>query len=54
MIFAHNGTIHFSLSDPNTEEIELGHINAITSIGNSNKSEDKIGQFGVGFKAVFV
>ena len=33
----------------------LGHINAITSIGNSSKSSDDntIGKFGLGFKAVF-
>jgi hypothetical protein len=58
VIFAHNGKIHFSLSDPNTEEEDsqrqqLGHINAITSIGNSNKYEAQIGKFGIGFKAVF-
>jgi hypothetical protein len=58
LIFAHNGKIHFSLSDPDTEEADtqqqqLGHINAITSIGNSNKYEAQIGKFGIGFKAVF-
>ena len=56
--FAHNGTIHFSITAPDCEEIDtqnqcLGHINAITSIGNSNKYEAQIGKFGVGFKAVF-
>ena len=58
LIFAHNGNIHFSLSDPKTETYDtkhqqLGHINALTSIGHSNKNEAHIGQFGVGFKAVF-
>jgi hypothetical protein len=58
LIFAHNGQIHFSLSDPaqeleDTKNQRLGHINAITSIGNSNKYETQIGQFGIGFKAVF-
>jgi hypothetical protein len=58
LIFAHNGSIHFSLTDPSTEAEDskkkrLGHINAITSIGNSNKYEAQIGKFGVGFKAVF-
>jgi len=58
LIFAHNGTIHFSITEPGNEEIDtqnqqLGHINAITSIGNSNKYEAQIGKFGVGFKAVF-
>ena len=61
LIFAHNGTRLFSVSDPDSEDADtdagkLGDINAITSIGNSNKggqSEAKIGKFGVGFKAVF-
>jgi flagellar biosynthesis GTPase FlhF len=58
LIFAHNGTIHFSLTDPASEESDthhqqLGHINAITSIGNSNKYAAQIGKFGVGFKAIF-
>lgn len=58
LIFAHNGTRHFSVSDPATEDEDssvgsLGDINAITSIANSNKVEASIGKFGVGFKAVF-
>lgn len=58
LIFAHNGTRHFSVSDPAREEKDstsgrLGDINAITSIANSNKTEASIGKFGVGFKAVF-
>jgi hypothetical protein len=61
LIFAHNGTRRFSVSDPATEEVDsvnnaLGDINAITSIANSSKkdqSEASIGKFGVGFKSVF-
>lgn len=58
LIFAHNGKIHFSLTDPETEyqdnqQQKLGHINAITSIGHSNKYKAQIGKFGLGFKAVF-
>lgn len=60
LIFVHDGTRRFSVSDPQTEEQDaesgaLGDINAITSIANSNKTEgmNKIGKFGVGFKAVF-
>lgn len=58
LYFKHNGTIHFSVSNPETEDIdkennELGHINSITSIANSSKTESSIGKFGVGFKAVF-
>lgn len=57
--FKHNGTVRFTVSDvEKTKEDKkngcLGHINAITSIGNSNKvDEQKIGKFGIGFKAVF-
>ncbi|MDN4066658.1 AAA domain-containing protein [Paenibacillus vini] len=58
LIFAHNGTKRFSVSNPKTEsedakEGRLGDINAITSIANSNKTAASIGKFGVGFKAVF-
>lgn len=58
LIFAHNGSRHFSVSDPKNEDIDsenqaLGDINAITSIANSNKTGASIGKFGVGFKAVF-
>ena len=58
LIYAHNGTRGFSISNPDNEENDsisgaLGDINAITSIGNSNKTEASIGKFGVGFKAVF-
>jgi hypothetical protein len=58
LFFQHNGKVHFTLSDPareeeDTREGRLGHINAITSIANSNKNESSIGKFGVGFKAVF-
>ncbi|WP_128100299.1 DEAD/DEAH box helicase [Paenibacillus sp. DCT19] len=61
LIFAHNGSRRFSISDPATEEVDsvynaLGDINAITSIANSSKrdqSEASIGKFGVGFKSVF-
>jgi len=58
LFFTHNGTVRFTVSNPQTEESDsvngtLGHINAITSIANSNKTESSIGKFGVGFKAVF-
>ncbi|MCL5972284.1 MAG: DEAD/DEAH box helicase family protein [Firmicutes bacterium] len=58
LVFAHNGTRRFSVSDPETEDEaaqsgRLGDINAITSIANSNKTAASIGKFGVGFKAVF-
>lgn len=57
LIFKHNGKIHFDITDPD-DESKLGHINSITGIGDSTKSseelsENKIGKFGVGFKAVF-
>lgn len=59
LIFTHNGTRRFSVSDPKTEDIDrengcLGDVNAILSIGNSTKTnQNSIGKFGVGFKAVF-
>lgn len=58
LYFKHNGNILFSVSNPETEDEDkenntLGHINSITAIANSNKTESSIGKFGVGFKAVF-
>lgn len=58
LIFTHNGTRYFSVSNPAREDYDsrngaLGDINSITSIANSNKTEASIGKFGVGFKAVF-
>ena len=60
LVFIHNGKRKFSISDPNTEDLDrkknqLGDLNAITSIGQSTKQDDTntIGKFGVGFKAVF-
>ena len=62
ILFKHNGTIRFTVSDPDSYEEDivngkLGHLNSITSIGMSTKTEgstdNKIGKFGVGFKAVY-
>lgn len=58
LYFRHNGKVFFSVSNPDTEDEDkenntLGHINSITAIANSNKTESSIGKFGVGFKAVF-
>ncbi len=59
LFFKHNGSVHFTVSKPETEESDnnenkLGHINSITSVGSSNKNDQStIGKFGVGFKAVF-
>ena len=58
LIFAHNGTVHFSISDVESEAPDknkglLGHINAITSIAQTSKTESEIGKFGIGFKSVF-
>lgn len=57
LVFAHNGTIHFSISkepDEPTGKVD-GHINAIVGVGSSTKTDgtNKIGKFGVGFKSVF-
>lgn len=59
LYFKHNGSVHFTVSNPETEESDsiankMGHINSITSVGSSNKNDQStIGKFGVGFKAVF-
>ncbi len=58
LVFIHNGTRLFSVSNLDTEEEDtengtLGDLNALTSIANSNKTSASIGKFGVGFKAVF-
>lgn len=59
LVFLHNGTRRFSVSNPETEDSDrengcLGDVNAILSIGNSTKTDQNtIGKFGVGFKAVF-
>lgn len=59
LVFAHNGTRRFSISDPSSEGKDkkdgcLGDVNSILSIGNSTKTDpNTIGKFGVGFKAVF-
>ena len=58
LYFTHDGSVRFTVSNPQNEEADtknstLGHINAITSIANSNKTQASIGKFGVGFKAVF-
>lgn len=58
LYFTHNGSVRFTVSNPQNEEADtkngtLGHINAITSIANSSKTQASIGKFGVGFKAVF-
>ena len=59
LIFAHNGSRRFSVSNPDTEDIDLvngtsGDINSMTTVGASNKiDEAKIGKVGVGLKVVF-
>ena len=53
MIFKHNGKKHFDVTSE--DAVPVGDINSITGIGDSSKIEtqNKIGKFGVGFKAVF-
>lgn len=59
LLFFHNGTRRFTISNPASENEDdsggkIGDINAITSIGGSNKNDHStIGKFGIGFKAVF-
>lgn len=53
MLFKHNGTKHFDVTPEDARNV--GDINSITGIGDSSKTDlqNKIGKFGVGFKAVF-
>lgn len=53
LMFKHNGLKHFNITKEEAEPV--GDINSITSIGDSSKNQldNKIGKFGVGFKAVF-
>ena len=61
LVFVHNGKRSFSISDVETEADDgpkgtLGDINAITSVGQSNKNDAaKIGKFGTfwSFSAYF-
>lgn len=64
LLFKHNGKVHFTVSSPDPDNYvsdrakgKLGHLNSITSLGYSSKKSDevvnKIGKFGIGFKAVF-
>ncbi len=57
LIFKHNGTVHFTVTDVEDESITPGHINSIVGIGDSTKGDEeatnKIGKFGIGFKSVF-
>lgn len=54
--FKHNGTERFTVTSiKDALAGDRGHINSITAIGFNDKRNDpdKIGKFGVGFKAVF-
>ena len=53
LLFKHNGSKHFDITSETAKKV--GDINSITGIGDSSKidTQNKIGKFGVGFKAVF-
>lgn len=53
LLFKHNGSKHFDITKEDADKV--GDINSITGIGDSSKTDtqNKIGKFGVGFKAVF-
>lgn len=56
LVFRHNGEERFTVSEDREDAIPYGHINAITAIGFSGKQQDegnKIGKFGIGFKAIY-
>ena len=62
LIFVHNGTRRFTISNPKTEAEDkdrnrLGDVNSITAYHESTKSDNglnSIGTFGIGFKAVYL
>ena len=63
LIFTHNGTRRFSVSNPERRQTKedakngcLGDVNSITGVSNSTKAKDEnsIGKFGIGFKSVFI
>ena len=54
LIFKHNGTKHFDVSDVEDKKVVRGDINAICSTCSTKSDDEKtIGKFGVGFKSVF-
>lgn len=56
LVFRHNGKERFTVSEDREDAVPYGHINAITAIGFSGKQNDegnKIGKFGIGFKAIY-
>lgn len=56
LVFRHNGKERFTISEEREDIHPYGHINAITAIGFSGKQDDegnKIGKFGIGFKAIY-
>lgn len=59
LYFRHNGDKYFWISNPENEKPDqinnnLGDINAITAVAQSNKKDQAtIGKFGIGFKSVF-
>lgn len=54
LIFKHNGTIHFTITEDKEDVIPYGHINSITAYHSSKGVEtNKIGKFGLGFKSVY-
>ena len=54
LIFKHNGTVHFTVTEDREDVIPYGHINSITAYHSSKGIEtNKIGKFGLGFKSVY-
>ena len=58
LTFVHNGTICFTVSNPETEDKDgdnkiLGHVNAITSIGNTTKVMQRLVNLGLDLNLYF-
>lgn len=54
LIFQHNGTEHFSITEDREDIHPFGHINSITAYCSTKTDKDgQIGKFGIGFKSVY-
>lgn len=54
LVFKHNGTEHFTISEDMENVYPYGHINSITAYCSTKTDKDgQIGKFGIGFKSVY-
>lgn len=54
LVFIHNGTEHFTITEDKENVKPYGHINSITAYRSTKIDKDgQIGKFGIGFKSVY-